>query len=151
MNTPVDTVAIALLSASVVGCGQLEKTGGGSRSITVGANAKEAVYGFRGENRLAFVVITDIPSEGTRVSAGSAWTGQIEPTTGPTVNYKGSTDGLEVNGTKYKFANGRVFLLSTTGDNISVSQLNVPIGDGVYGAEIDRIVELEDVQAFLTE
>ena len=137
--------------ASIVGCGKLEQTGGGSRGIVAGAIARVAVYGFRAEKKLGFVMFTDIPSEGTSVSAGSTWTGQIEPTKGLTVDYKGSADGLEINGTEYKFANGRVFLVSTKGDTILVDQLNVPIGDIRYDAEIDRIVKLKEVREFLTK
>jgi hypothetical protein len=85
------------------------------------------------------------------VSAGSTWTGHIEPTKGLTVHYQGSADGLEINGTGYTFAKGRVFLVSTKQGSISVGQLDVPIGDAVYDAEIDRIVELDEVQKFLTK
>ena len=88
---------------------------------------------------------------GTNVSTGSTWTGHIEPTKGLTVNYEGSADGLEINGTEHKFTTGRIFLVSTKGDTISVEQLNVPIGDAPYEAEIDRIIELKEVQEFLTK
>jgi len=151
MKALVNAIAIAVLLASSVGCGKLEISGGGSRSIAAGAIARAAVYGFRAEKELGFVLFTDIPSEGTSVSAGSTWTGQIEPTKGLAVDYKGSADGLEINGTEYSFANGRVFLVSTKEDNISVDHLDVPIGDAMYDAEIDRIVKLEEVQEFLTE
>jgi hypothetical protein len=148
MKTFVNAIAIALLLASIVGCAK--QSGGGSRSVVAGSVVRAAVYGFHAET-LGFVVFTDIPTEGTNVSAGATWTGQIEPTQGLTVDYKGSADGLEINGTEYKFANGKVFLVSTKEGNVSVGQLNVPIGDAVYDAEIDRIVELEEVQEFLTK
>jgi DNA polymerase III sliding clamp (beta) subunit (PCNA family) len=56
-----------------------------------------------------------------------------------------------IEGTEYKFANGRVFLVSTEGDKISVRQLDIPISDATYDAEIDRIAELEEVQEFLSK
>ena len=127
MNKVVDAIAIAVILASIVGCGQ-KKTGGGSRSIGAGATARASVYGIRAGMKLGFLMFPDIPSEGTNVSAG-----------------------LEINGTEYKFANGRVFLVSTKGDAILVDQLNVSISDIRYDAEIDRIVKLQEVQEFLTK
>ena len=150
MKTTLNAVAIAVLLASTVGCGKSERTGGGSRGIVAGTIARVSVYGIRAEKRLGFVIFTDLPSEGTIVSAGSTWTGQIKPAKGLAVDYQGSADGLQINGTEYKLANGRVFLVSTKEGNISVDQLNVPVGDAAYDAEIDRIVELEEVQEFLT-
>ena len=79
----------------------------------------------------------------------STWTGTIAPKTGQTIDYKGSAEGLEINGTEYKFAKGRVFLVSTKEETFTVSQLKVPIGDTNYDAELDRIIETADVQAFL--
>ena len=67
------------------------------------------------------------------------------------MQYEGDSDGIAINGTEHKFTNGRVFLLETKGGTISVQQLNIPIGDAAYDAEIDRIVELEDVQEFLSK
>ncbi len=75
MKTVVNAIAIAVLLASIVGCGKLELTGGGSRSIVAGAIARAAVYGFGAEEKLGFVMFTDIPSEGTMASAGSTWAG----------------------------------------------------------------------------
>lgn len=150
MKTIVNVIGIVLILVSIVGCGK-EKTGGGSRSIVAGAIARESVYGIRAGKKLGFVMFTDIPSEGTNVSAGSTWTGRIEPTKGLTVNYKGSTDGLEINGTEYRFEAGRVFMVSTKGDALSVEQLNVLIGDAPYGAEIDRIAKLKEVQKFFDQ
>jgi hypothetical protein len=144
------TIVAALALASFVGCRKFE-SGGGSRSVVVGSTAYSAVYGFGEGKKLGFVMFTDISSEGTVASAGSTWTGHIAPTTGQTVEYKGSADRLDINGTEYTFANGRVFLVSTQEDNISVIQLNVPIGDSMYDAEIDRIEKTEDVQGFLAK
>lgn len=147
MKTFVNVIAIALILLSIVGC-RKEETGGGSRGIVVGGIAREAVYGIRDRKELGFVMFTDLPSEGTSVSGGSTWTGQIKPTEGLTVSYGGSENGLEIDGTEYKFTDGRVFAVSTKGDTLSVDQLDVPIGGALYDAEIDRIVELKEVQAF---
>ena len=140
----------ALVLASIIGCGKSE-SGGGSRSVLAGGTSTEAVYGIGEGKKLGFVMFTDIPSEGTVASAGSTWTGHIAPKKGQAVNYKGSADGLDINGTEYKFASGRVFLVSSKDDNISVSQINVPIGDASYDSEIDRIAKTADVQAFLSK
>ena len=147
MQTIVKTIAIAWILVSIVGCAK-DKTGGGSRGIVAGGIAREAVYGILAGKELGFVMFTDLLSEGTSVSGGSTWTGKIKPTEGLTVSYRGSEDGLEIDGTEYTFVNGRVFTVSTKGDALSVDQLDTPIGDALYDAEIDRIVELKEVQAF---
>ena len=74
---------IGIALASISGCGETEKLGGGSRSIVAGAIAKQCVYGIRSGKELGFVLFTDLSSEGTKSSAGSAWTGTIQPTVGP--------------------------------------------------------------------
>jgi hypothetical protein len=148
MKKLINLIAIAVILASIVGC-KKEKTGGGSRSIVAGTTARASVYGISAGMKLGFVMFTDIPSDGANVSAGSTWTGHIEPTKGLAVNYEGSTDELKINGIEHEFAGGRIFLVSTTGDTLSIEQLNVPIGDAPYDAEIDRIVMLKEVQAFL--
>ena len=79
MRAIVNSIAIAMLLTSIVGCGEPEQTGGGSRGIVAGTIARAAVYGIRAETKLGFVIITDIPTEGTIVSAGSTWTGRVEP------------------------------------------------------------------------
>jgi hypothetical protein len=95
-------------------------------------------------------MFTDVASEGTVASGGSAWTGSITPKMGQAVDYKGSANGLEINGSQYNFTNGRVFLVSAKDDNVSVRQLNMPIKDASYASEIDRIVKTEEVQQFLS-
>ena len=144
------TFLAAVILASIIGCGKYT-SGGGSRSVIAGGTSTKAVYGFGEGMQLAFVVFTDIPSDGTVASGGSTWTGRIAPKKGRTVDYKGSADGLDINGNEYSFANGRVFFVSTEEDTISVSQLDVPIRDANYKAEIDRIVETEEVQEFLSK
>jgi hypothetical protein len=150
MKRTVNAMAVVAILATMVGCGE-EKTGGGGRSIVAGATARASVYGIRAGKELGFVIFTDIPSEGTKVSGGSNWAGRIEPTKGLTVEYKGTADKREINGTEYEFVNGRVFLVSTKGETLSVDQLDVPIDDVRYDAEMDRITELKEVQEFLTE
>ena len=71
---------ISVLVAWTSGCG--EKLGGGSRGIAAGATVKTSVYGIRKGEELAFIIFTDLSSEGTETSAGSTWTGKIQPTTG---------------------------------------------------------------------
>ena len=119
------------------------------RSIVAGATAKECVYGIRSGKELGFVIFTDISSEGTKSTAGSTWTGTIQPATGSTVQYEGDSGGLTINGTRYEFASGRVFLVSTTGGAVSAEQLNIPVGSAQYDAEIDSISKRKEIQEFL--
>ena len=146
---------IGLTALSVIlvlggGCGK--GSGGGTCSITAGKTATTANYGWDGaDDKLGFVIFTDLDSQSTIGSASAKWRGYIKPTTGPTVRYESISGGLDINGTNYDFANGRVFLASTKEGKISVSQLAIPISDVKYDAEIDRIAELEEVQEFLSK
>ena len=144
---------IGIVLASISGCGEMEKLGGGSRSIVAsivpGATAKQCVYGIRSGKELGFVVFTDLSSEGTKSSAGSTWTGTIQPAAGPAVQYEGDSNGLTINGTRYEFTDGRVFLVTTTGGTVSAKQLNIPIGSTQYDAEIDSISKRKEIQEFL--
>ena len=146
-------IGLTALSAILVlsgGCGK--GSGGGTRSITAGTTATTANYGWGGaDEKLGFVIFTDLDSQNTIGSASATWRGYIKPTTGPTVRYESISGGLDINGTNYDFANGRVFLASTKEGKISVSQLAIPISDAKYDAEIDRIAELEEVQGFLSK
>jgi hypothetical protein len=141
-------LAAAILT-SIIGCGEFG-SGGGTRSVNAGGISARAVYGYSGDKKLGFVMFTDVASEGTVASGGSAWTGSITPKMGQAVDYKGSANGLEINGSQYNFTNGRVFLVSAKDDNVSVRQLNMPIKDASYASEIDRIVKTEEVQQFLS-
>ena len=149
IKKPLNLIAICAILLSNTGC--QEQLGGGNRSFSVdGAPAKTAVYGIRAGNKLGFIIFTDNTEEGTIPDSWiPSWTGEIKPAKGLGVVYKGSHEGLDINGTAYKFVNGRVFLVSVREDNISVTQLNVSNDDATYDAEIDRIVELEELQEFL--
>jgi len=50
------------------------KDGRGHENIFGGKTRVKSVYGIRTGEELGFVIITDIHGEGTRASAGSAWT-----------------------------------------------------------------------------
>jgi hypothetical protein len=136
-----------ILVAWTSGCG--EQLGGGSRGIAAGATVKTSVYGIRKGKELAFVIFTDLSSAGTKTSGGSAWTGKIQPSTGPSVEYEGEADGLAINGTRYDFASGRVFLVTATGGTVSAQQLSIPIGSSRYDMEIDSISKRKEIQDFL--
>ncbi len=130
----------------VTGC--QEKLGGGSSTIVSGTSAKTYVYGIRSGQQLGFVIFPDFAGEAL---AGSSWTGHIKPKEGPVVQYEGDTEGIIINGTDHRFSDGKVFLVETPGGTVSVRQLNLPIGVGDYEAEIERILDLEDVQKFLSK
>jgi hypothetical protein len=150
MNRRFSLIAGAVILALTVGCGA--GSGGGTRSIVAGTTSTTAAYGWSGaDDQLGFVIFTDIDSQGSIGSASGKWKGYIKPTTGPAVRYESVSGGLDINGTNYDFANGRVFLASAKEGNISVSQLDIPIGDAKYDAEIDRIGEIEEVQKFLSK
>ncbi len=149
MQVAVTPIALALLLTVTPGCWK-EKVGGGSRAILAGSGATESVYGVRAGMQLGFLAITDIPGDGTTVSAGSTWTGQIRPTSGTALTYAGSADELVINGTEYPFADGRIFLVSTRGGTVSVDQPLIPVREANYDVEIERIVGLKVVQDFLT-
>jgi len=155
MKSMTGLTVISVVLAFSSGCGV--GSGGGIGGAVYGVGGT-AVCGYSGANdRLGFVIFTD-QGRGTIGTASSSWRGSLEPVSGPTVHYDGSSGGIGIDGTKidiegteYKFANGRVFLVSTEGDKISVRQLDIPISDARYDAEIDRISELEEVKEFLRE
>ena len=147
---------ISMILVFSSGCGG--GTNGGIGGSVYGVDGSTAVCGYSGANdRLGFVIFTDQGS-GTIGTASSSWRGSVKPVSGSTVHYDGSSGGIgidgakiDIEGTEYKFANGRVFLVSIQGDKISVRQLDIPISDAKYEAEIDRISELEEVQEFLSK
>ena len=149
------TISVMLIFSSGCGAGSFGGTGGGTGGVRGGT----AVFGWSGENdRLGFVIFTDQDAPGTIGSGSSSWRGYVKPLSGPTVHYDGSSGGIGIDGTKidiegteYKFANGRVFLVSTEEEKISVRQLDIPISDLRYDAEIDRIAELDEVNEFLSD
>lgn len=150
MKNIINGLTLALLLVFGFGCNP-EKVGGGSRSIIAGDKVNELVYGIRRGMKLGFVMFTDIPSEGAKGSAGSSWSGYIKHTNGLTVNYKSSSDGLFIDGTEYKYAKGKIFLVSTKEGSILVEQLDAPIGDLAFEREISKIEKLKEVQEFLTK
>ena len=151
MKTVGKTIAIVGVLLCITGCGMKEKTGGGSRGIVKGNVAREAVYGIRAGKKLGFIMFTDIPSLGTRTSAGSKWTGHIKPEKGLAIDYKGDTHRLQINGTQYDFDEGRVFLVSTEDGSIAVKQLAIPIDNAGFNDEINRLAETKEVTDFLTK
>jgi hypothetical protein len=143
--------AFSVILALSGGCGRV-RSGSGTGKVTAGTTKTTANYGWSGaDDRLGFVIFTDLDSPGTIGSVSSSWTGSIESPTGPTVHHKRTSDGMDINGTEYEFAKGRVFLVSTKEGRISVNQLDIPISDANYEAEVDRIAELEEVQEFLSK
>jgi hypothetical protein len=144
--------SVVLVFSGGCGGGSGEGIGGG----VYGVGGGTAVCGYSGANdRLGFVIFTD-QGRDTIGTASSSWRGSVKTVSGPTVHYDGSSGGIgidgskiDIEGTEYNFANGRVFLVSTEGDEISVRQLDIPLSDVRYDAEIDRIAALKEVQEFL--
>ena len=137
---------VTLISA----CQERENIGGGLRGIGSGASAKASVYGIRAGHDLGFVIISDIASGEATSSAGSSWTGQIDPKSGgPSVNYEGDPTGITINGTRYEFINGRVFLVTTKGGSVTSRQIDVPFTAGDYEKDLDSLATHKEVEAFL--
>ncbi|MDA9859522.1 hypothetical protein N9D23_15575 [Rubripirellula sp.] len=148
MKSVIGITAFAAILAMSSGCDS--GSGSGTRSITVGPTTVTAVYGWSGaNNKLGFVIFSDLDTPDNVASASAKWAGYIESPAGLTVHYKHTAGGMDINGTEYKFAKGRVFLVSTKEGSMLVSQLDIPIRDAEYRAEINRIAEREEVQAFL--
>ena len=92
----VGLTALSVILALTGGCGT--GSGGGTRSITVGTTTTTANYGWGADNNLGFVIFTDLDSPGTIGSASAKWAGYIESPTGPTVHYKHTSGGMDING-----------------------------------------------------
>ena len=142
------SLVLPAILACVAGCNGFQR-GGGARSVKAGNTNTKTVYGIGLGLKLEFLIVTDIDSDGTVASAGSTWAGEIAPPQGKKVTYRAIGDGLDINGTQYDYGSGRVFLVSNKDDKITVTQINVAIGDADYDDEVDRIIEMEQVQEFL--
>ncbi len=142
------TLVLPAMLGSLAGCDGFQR-GGGSRSVKAGSTNTKAVYGIGVGLKLEFLIVTDIDSDGTVASAGSTWSGEIAPPQGRKVTYRAIGNGLDINGTQYDYGSGRVFLVSNKNDKITVTQVDVAIGDADYDDEVDRIIEMETVHEFL--
>ena len=154
-------VAYAILLIGV-GCQEKNTAGGGASTFAAGdavKQAKQAVYGTlgSGDNRkLAFVIFTDAPEDGVLSSAAShsrllsdpSWSGLLAA---PGVEYKADADGLAIEGARHEFAQGKVFLVSGKKVNLTVKQLDIPIGDGSYKEELERLKNHEELKGYLGE
>lgn len=143
MKKSLTLLAISSLLLSLTAC--QKQLGGGGRSLA----GKDLAFGMSAGKKLGFVIFTDITGGAT--SGGSSWTGSIKPKEGTAVEYEGNSESITINGGGFKFSNGRVFLVETKGGGVAVSQLNIPMGDATYDAEIDRISELDEVKEFLSK
>jgi hypothetical protein len=103
---------------------------------------------------------TNLPSEsragtGSRSGIASAEVvGFVQSASGTRVDYAGNSESITIAGTKYPFAQGRVFLASVSGEDVSVQQLNIAIEPTALSSdamkqEIQRIATEPDVAAFL--
>ncbi|RMD79522.1 MAG: hypothetical protein D6820_08150 [Lentisphaerae bacterium] len=138
------------------GCSQSRK-GGGSSTMVIGQQAHTAVYGTGAQGKLEFVIVTDLPSDGTKVSMSissfplsvfSGWKGSIRTPSGKTIQFKANNNHLEIDGARYPFNKGRLFLLSGNSGKISVEQLNVPIGNSPREVELEQVAKRDEVQRF---
>ena len=141
---------IALLAMTTqLGCGTFEFKGGGIRSVAAGSSSYLAVYAGGGGEKLVFAIFTNVNSIGNTASAGSSWAGAVTRTNGKSIDYQGDADGIIIDGTTYQYADGRVFLVAAEGDTITVTQLNLPVGESKYDEDFDRLAESDEVKDFL--
>ena len=145
MKALTSVIAVSCILLSLSGC--QKQTGGGVRKTA----AKITSYGTSAGKQLKFVIFTDIAGGYISILEKGDWSGRLEPEEGLDVHYKGNLFGVVINGVKHKFTDGRIFLVETKGETLSVQQLNISIGSAPYDAEIDRIAELDIVQNFLNK
>lgn len=160
MKTIIKLAAVCATLVFGVACQEKNVGGIGISTFTAGEavkHSKEAVYGTlgSGDNRkLAFVIFTDAPDDGgsssasvsNRALAGPSWSGLLAV---PGVEHKADADGLAIDGNRHEFAKGRVFLVSGKKDNLTVKQLDIPIGEGSYKEELERLKKSEELKDFL--
>ncbi|MGC6425109.1 MAG: hypothetical protein ACON4O_09010 [Lentimonas sp.] len=138
-------VTMCAVATLLNGC--LEQRGGGISNVTIGAVSKTYAYGWS-EEELRFIIFSDI---GGVASGGSSWNGYISSKDGTTVNYRADPDGVDINGTKHNFKNGRVFLVATKSETIIVEQLDIPVGATHYKEELDSIQRRKEIRDFLSD
>jgi len=162
VKTIIKLAAVCAIFLIGVGCQEKNTAGGGIGTFAVGEavkQSKQAAYGTLGigDNRkLAFVILTAAPGAGVashvksqgRLLAGPSWSGLLAA---PGVEYKADGNGLSIDTDRHEFAKGRVFLVSGKRGNLTVKQLNIPIGDGSYDEELERIKKSEKLMDFLGE
>ena len=143
-------LCIALLCTATA-CGQ-PSSGAGFGSSIVGDKALVHAYGHEGDEKLVYVIFSDLDAEETTssVSSGtSVRSGYFEDKKGgSTIRYEATATGIDIAGTRYDFGAGRVFLLSTQGGATAVTQLGVPFSAATYEAEIEALESHPDVKAF---
>ena len=148
--------AIAI-SATVAGCDKPKGTGAAITSTVVeresGKVTMETLYGYSGENnKIAFVIFTNMKSEDAVSTVAGSWRGQvvIEQESGkPVLVFQGTPEAIEINGTRYGYSDGRVFLASYLNGEFTVNQCDLPIKDADRNDEITRLGEQQEVQDFL--
>lgn len=146
MRMNLTLAAVMLLAGTLVGCDKPMSSGGGTRAVWSKTTTTEARYGIDGDRKLVFVIFTRYPTGKGKGSPGSSgsWSGTLE---GPGVAYEADKKGILIDGTRFSFDSGRVFLVSSTKDGLSVAQLATPIGNAPYDEEVNRLMELKEVKA----
>lgn len=135
-----------LVSTALSGCG--EKIGSGSRTIASGDASKLMVFGIRKGKEIGFVIFTDVSSGNAATS--STWAGTVQASNEPVIEYEGDATGLSINGNRYEFTAGRVFLAEAATGDFTVKQLNLPVGDAHYEEAIDSLLAEEAIENFLS-
>ncbi|MEM7145014.1 MAG: hypothetical protein AAF591_07740 [Verrucomicrobiota bacterium] len=155
MSRIVHIISAIAICAAIAGCGKPKGSGAAITSTVVeresGRVTMETLYGYSGANdKIAFAIFTNI-SENAVSSVAGSWRGQIVAEEGgkPVLVFQGSPEALEINGTRYNYSDGRVFLASYLKGELTVKQLDLPIKDADGKDEIARLSEQPEVQDFL--
>jgi len=162
MKTIIKLAAVCAIFLIGAGCQEKNTAGGGVSTFAAGEavkQSKQAVYGTLGsgdDRKLAFIILADSPGAGVashvisqgRVLSGPSWSGLLAA---PGVEYETDADGLAIDANRHDFAKGRVFLVSGKKGNISVKQLDIPIGEGSYKEELEQLKKSEELKDFLGE
>jgi hypothetical protein len=139
--------SVAIL-CTVAGCGQ-PFTGAAFGSSIVGNKALVYACGYVEDEKLAYVVFTDLDGMQTTSSVSGSWSGWFKDKRhGSTIRYKATATGIDIDGVSHDFSAGRVFLLSTAGGTTSINQLSIPFSGAAYEAEIKTLESQSDVMKF---
>lgn len=126
--------------------------GAGVGSVVAGTAPKKAymtAYGYYADDTLGYFIVTDVANEGAVATAWGSWKGEIDPNAGPKIKYQATRDGIDITGTTYDFAAGRVFLITTTPGSFGVKQIKLPFRGDPYQTEMEKLGKSKEVQEFL--
>ena len=139
-----------------MGCGAAAGSGG---RLIQGETDLVACHGTQG-NDVVFVIFSDLmggdSSEGygTRGSGSArSWYGSISPKDGEAIRYESDGTTLDLDGTQYSLADGRVFCVTKSKGELKIAQLASPTTTGAEQLpdKLKTLAETEEVQGFFSD